>query len=284
MGKKTRIRNDLEDITELAEVIQVLKDVADTRFHTLAERKDRFARFGESFIEFFRMISLSATRHPFVSNDNPRTAVVVITSEANFMGDLNSKVVHRVLNEYQDRQEVQIIAVGRKGAAKLSVLEREMKVFEDIAQTGLFEIAIQIKNYLIEEIMKGRLGRVVVVYPWSQNFLLQQPRLVKLLPCDELLTKQTDFVDTLEPVILESDSSEIIGRLADMWIVCRLYEMLHDTTISEAAAQSQQLESGLAKLQKDKRGIGLAFSKARKADIDKSMREIFAVHLLGGSA
>lgn len=282
MAKKTRIRNDLEDITELAEIIQVLKDVADTRFHTLAERKDRFARFGESFVEFFRMISLSAAHHPLVSNDNPTTAVVVVTSEANFMGDLNSKVVHRVLSEYENQPEVRIVAVGGKGAAKLSVLEREMKVFENIAQTGLFEIAIQIKNHLIEEIMAGRLGRVVVVYPWSQNFLLQRPRLVKLLPCDELLTKQAELVDSLERVILESEPGKIVGRLADMWIVCRLYEILHDTTISEAAAQSQQLESGLAKLQKDKRGIGLAFSKARKADIDKSMREIFTTRLLTG--
>ena len=63
-GKANKIKSDLDDITEMVEIIQVLKDVADTKFHDLANRKDRFARFGESFVEFFRMISLSTVRHP----------------------------------------------------------------------------------------------------------------------------------------------------------------------------------------------------------------------------
>ena len=65
-----------------------------------------------------------------------------------------------------------------------------------------------------------------------------------------------------------------------MWLVCRLYEMLHDTTISEAAAQSQQLESSLQKMQKQKKGVQLSFSKARKGDIDKSMREVFTSRMM----
>ena len=97
MGKAAKIKGDLDDITELVEIIQILKDVADTKFHELANRKDRFARFGESFVEFFRMISLSEVRHPLVSNDNPVTAVLGITSEAPFMGDLNAKTIRHIV-------------------------------------------------------------------------------------------------------------------------------------------------------------------------------------------
>ena len=45
--------------------------------------------------EFFRMISLSTVRHPLVSNDNPKVAILGITSEAGFMGDLNSKTIRQ---------------------------------------------------------------------------------------------------------------------------------------------------------------------------------------------
>jgi len=196
------------------------------------------------------------------------------------MGDLNAKVVRKVLSEYEERPNSVIIAVGKKGAAKLSVLGKKMKVFEGIEEAGLFETSVRIKDYLLEEIMEGRLGRVLAVYPWSKNFMIQKPRVVKLLPCDELLSKQAEFVDSIERVILESDPIEIIGYLADMWVVCRLYELLHDTSISEAAAQSQQLESSLSKMKKDKKGIGMAFSKARKSDIDKSMREVFTARMM----
>lgn len=280
MGKANKIKGDLDDIIELVSIIQVLKDVASNKFHTLANRKDRFARFGESFVEFFRMISLSRVRHPMVSNDNPATGIVVITSEAGFMGDLNTRVIRAALNEQAQYPNSVLIVAGRKGAAKLQTPGRKIKVFEDIEATGLYQTSINMKDYIIKEIMEDRLGRAIVIYPWSKNFLVQKPRVVKLLPCEELLSKQADFVDSIERVIEESDSVDIIGHLANMWIACRIYEMLHDTMISEAAAQSQQLESSLQKMQKEKKGVQLSFSKARKSDIDKSMREVFTARLM----
>src|SRR3989338_5356332 len=280
MGKAMKIKSDLEDIAELVEIIQVLKDVADTKFHELATRKDRFARFGESFVEFFRMISLSTIRHPLVSNDNPKVGIVGVTSEAGFMGDLNAKTIRHILAEKEKIPDSTLIIVGRKGADKLSKVQPGMKTFVDVEETGLYEMAIRIKDYVVEEVMSGRLGKIVVVYPWSKNFNLQKPRTVKLLPCDELLTKQADFVDAIERVIEESDPAEIISYLADMWLVCRLYEIMHDTSISEAAAQSQQLEASVQRMKKDKKGIYSAFAKAKKGDIDKSMREVFTSRMM----
>src|SRR3989338_7494010 len=227
MGKANKIKSDLEDITELVEIIQVLKDVADTKFHELANRKDRFARFGESFVEFFRMISLSEVQHPLVSNNNPKVGIVAVTSEAGFMGDLNAKVVRHVLAEKEKYPDSVIIAIGRKGAEKFTAVQPDMKVFQNIEETGLYETAIRAKDYLIGEIMENRLGKILVVYPWSKNFNLQKPRTIKILPCDELLTKQQEFVDTIEKVLLESDAVDIIGYLADMWLVCRLYYIIH---------------------------------------------------------
>jgi len=280
MGKASKIKGDLDDIIELVQIIQVLKDVADNKFHTLATRKDRFARFGESFVEFFRMISLSKVRHPLVSNDNPATGIVVITSEAGFMGDLNTRVVRAALEEQTKHPNSVLISAGRKGTAKLSAVSKNVKSFENIEETGLYQTAIHMKDYLVDEVLNNRLGKAIVIYPWSKNFMVQKPRTIKLLPCEELLTKQADFVDSIERVIEESDSVDIISYLADMWIVCRLYEMLHDTTISEAAAQSQQLESSLQTMQKQKKGIQLAFGKAKKGDIDKSMREVFTSRMM----
>lgn len=282
MGKAMKIKHDLDDITELVEIIQVLKDVADTKFHDLATRKDRFARFGESFVEFFRMISLSAVRHPLVSNDNPKIGLIGVTSEAGFMGDLNAKTIRHIMAEKEKMPNSQLIVVGRKGVERLHAVQPDMKTFVDIEEKGLYEVAIQIKDYIIKEVMENRLGKVMIVYPWSKNFNLQKPRTVKLLPCDELLTKQAEFVDSIESVIEESDPVDVISYLADMWMVCRIYEILHDTSISEAAAQSQQLEASVQKMKKDKKGIAMAFGKARKGDIDKSMREVFTARMMTG--
>lgn len=280
MGKVNKIKSDLDDVTELVQLIQVLKDVADTKFNELVNRKDRFARFGESFVEFFRMISLTEVKHPLVTNDNPKIGLIAITSEAGFTGDLNAKVVRHVLSEKEKYPDATIIAVGRKGVEKFAPVQRNMKVFQDIEEVGLYETAIQVKDYVIDEIMNNRLGKILVVYPWAKNFISPKPRTIKLLPCDELLTKQAEFVDSIETVIYESDPVDVIGYLADMWVVCRLYEVMHDTQFSESVAQSQQLESSLQKMKKDKKGVTTAFGKARKEDIDKGMREVFTAKMM----
>jgi len=196
------------------------------------------------------------------------------------MGDLNAKTIRHIMAEKDRTPDSTLIIVGRKGAEKLRKLEPGMKTFVNIEEVGLYEMAIRIKDYLIDEVMNDRLGKIAVVYPWSKTFNLQKPRTVKLLPCDELLTKQAEFVDSIESVIEESDPVDIIGFLADMWLVCRIYEIMHDTSISEAAAQSQQLEASVQKMKKDKKGIAAAFGKAKKGDIDKGMREVFTSRMM----
>jgi ATP synthase F1 gamma subunit len=207
---------------------------------------------------------------------------VAVTSEAGFMGDLNAKTIRHVMAEKEKYPNSVLIVVGKKGVERLRPMQPDMKTFIDLAEVGLYEVAVRIKDYVIQEVMEGRLGKIIVIYPWSKNFNLQKPRSIKLLPCDELLTKQTEFVDSIESVIEESDPVDVISYLADMWLVCRLYEILHDTSISEAAAQSQQLEASVQKMKKDKKGIATSFNKARKGDIDKSMREVFTSRMMSG--
>ncbi len=56
--------------------------------------------------------------------------------------------------------------------------------------------------------------------------------------------------------------------------------MLYDMTIAAAAAQSQQLDSSLSKMQKEKKVVQLKYRKAKKSDIDNSMREVFSARIM----
>ena len=173
-----------------------------------------------------------------------------------------------------------MIVVGGKASASLRDSMEVSKVFEDVDRQGNYEIAMQVKDYLIQEVMANRIGKVIAVYPWPKNLNLIKPRVVKLLPCDELLSKQAELVDTIERIIQESDSVSIIGYLANIWLPSRLYELLFDTAIAAAGAQSQQLETSSSKMKKEKIVVRGRFLKAKKGAIDNSLREVFSAKIM----
>ena len=53
MGKANRVKKELIEAIEMVDLIQTLKDIADNKFFTLINEKDKFRRFGETFVEFF---------------------------------------------------------------------------------------------------------------------------------------------------------------------------------------------------------------------------------------
>ena len=281
MGKASRVKVELMEARDLLDLLQVLKDIADMRYHSLLAAKDQFLRFSESFVDFFRLVGFTTVQHPLVSNSNPKLGIVVITSEQGFVGDMNAKVINRALQEKEQEPNVSFITVGRKGTAKLEGMGIKIqKSFEEIDEVGMYETSVQLKNYLVEQVMKGELGRVVVLYPWPKDFMTIKPKVIKLLPCEDVLMKQSQTVEKFQYVIEESDPLDIIGYLADIWLSSRLYELLYDTSMAAAAAQSQQLDNSLGKMRKENLTVKLKYRKARRNDIDKSLRETFSARML----
>ena len=283
MGKTAKIKSDLDDVSALVEIIQILKDVASNHFYNTAKRKQRFAEFGEAFTDFFRMVSLANASSPLVHPHCENVAIIAVTSEGGFMAEMTAKVVRATITESEKYSQHELIVVGAKGAEKIKFLTtEEFKLFTDIEEKGLFRTTLELKEHVIKRVTEGKVGRVFACYPRAKTINLIKPFVVKLLPSEELVSKQLEIKDVIEKVLVESELNDIIHYLADIWLTCRIYEMLEDCVIAGFAAQSQQLEASLERLKKDKKGLAMGFAKAKKGDIDKSLREVFTAKLITG--
>jgi len=281
MGKASRVKAEVMEVRDLVDLIQVLKDIADMRYHALFAQKIKFNRFNESFAEFFSLVGFSQVKHPLVNNDDPHTIILVISTERGFVGDLNSRVVARAMEEKEKNPQSQFVVVGKKGIMKFEALGQKMlKTYEDIEERGFYEVAVEIKDYLVKEIMEGKNGRVVVVYPWPKDYTVIKPRVAKLLPCEDLLPKQTQTVEKFRQVIEESDPLDMTGYLADLWLSSKIFEIFFDTNLAAASAQTQHLDSSLGKMRKERDVVKLKYRKAKRGDIDKSLREIFSARMM----
>ena len=280
MGKANKVKGELIDAVLMVDLLQTLKDIADNKLFTLLNQKDRFRRFGETFVEFFRMISLTKVKHLLISNSNPVVGIIVVTIEGSFLGQFNNRAVRRALEEKEKHKQFKFIAVGNKSVDQLTPYDKDLKVFSEMESKGIYETAIAVKDYLVDEVMNDRLGKVLVVYSWLKTLEIQKPRVLKLLPCDELVTKQSQFSYEYEKIIEESDPMAVIGSLSNLWITTRLFQILMDTIIASAAAQANFLEDSVDKMKKEKQKTQMKFRKARKSDIDKGLRETFSARMM----
>lgn len=280
MGKANKVKKELKEVIDMVFLIQTLKDIADNKFFTLLSQKIKFRRFGETFVEFFRMIRMTSARHPLISNDNPVVGIVVVTVEGSFLGEFNNRIIRNALDEGQKYSNVKYVGIGEKSHDRLKLVDPNVKMFKEMEMVGIYKTAVALKTYLVDEIMNNRMGKVVVVYSWPKSFDTQKPRIIKLLPCDELVTKQAQMVSIVENVIEESEPMNVIGYLSNLWITTRIYEIFMDTIIASAAAQSKFLDDSVEKMSKEKKKTLMKFRKAKKNDIDKSLRETFSARMM----
>jgi F0F1-type ATP synthase gamma subunit len=154
------------------------------------------------------------------------------------------------------------------------------KTYEELAEKTLYDIAVLLKDHLVSQVMNGVYGKVIIVYPWPKDLQTVRARVVKLLPADFIFQKQAQTVEDFTKVIEESDPLDIIGYLAGLWVSSKIYEVMLDTSIAAVAAQSQQLDTSLMNVKKEAAGVKLKWRKARKNDIDKSLRETFSSRMM----
>ena len=279
MGKANKVKIEFRDAVEMVDLIQTLKDIADNKFFTLMAQKMKFKRFGETFVDFFRLISFTKVEHLLISNDNPEVIILAITAEGSFLGEFNNRILRQAIKESEKHEKYRFVCVGSKGFDRLKKFTPDMKCFSNAEARGLYETSVEVKDYLVEEMMAGRAGKIIVCYSWPKTFDTQKVRIQKLLPCDELLSKQSKF-SLDEKVIQESKPESVIGFLANLWVATRLYEIFIDTMIASSAAQAKFLDDSVEKMKKERTKVKIKYRKAKKSDIDKSLRETFSARMM----
>jgi len=289
MSKVTRIKGDLDDVDTLLEIISVIKDVATSRFFAFSAKKKNLQRFFDAFLEFLETVKNIETTCPLLRNENPGVDIVVLASDQSFMSQMNSKVAAIAQQQYIKYPGASVICLGKRCAANLKMMgvERIAKVLTLGEFPNRFDLSHFLRDYLTERMMKGLSGKAILVHLWAKSFAVIKPRILTLLPAAELVrTKGGDITreeqdtegkvgESKRDVILETSPDSIMKTIAGIWIYCRLYEIVDDIPLTEAAIQAQQLESALEYLGTERRSLLIAFRKGSREELNKAVREVF---------
>ncbi len=297
MPQLNDLRKDLKFNGELLSLVDTLKNVAGAQYHTLEKQKERFDEFMLAFREFFRVVNMVEVINPLVKVSSDILGIVVVTSDSGFMGGLNQGVIRAGLAVQGDipDDKVSYVIIGEKGGAAFRDKRKKFKFFRGISQDTIFEQATEIRDYIVKEVLEGRMGKVIVAYPKPLSFTAQTIETVNILPCQALYeekekegeaqpdaksTASSKFIKASRSVIVESSYDDMVEYLASVWVTSELYIVFEDSKLAEFSARATHLEGSIQKVQKEHKKLKHLCFKATHEKIDKGMRESYSAKMI----
>lgn len=272
-----RLKKDVQFNQELTKVVDVLKGIAAAQFHILEKQLLIFERCFTAAGEFAGLMNAAQVRHPFVQAHVPRTAVLLVTSDAGFLGGLNTQVVTTGLREA--KADGLLTVVGERGAGYLRDLRREAAAFPGIEDTTRSELAFEVTNHVVRQILDGACGRLLIAYPHPISFTSQKITVETLLPCSEWLAN-AKTESPVGDVIWESRVDDVLEYVVVQWLTARLDQIFGLSRLAELGARAVHLEGSHQELTRQGKHLRHQYFRARHEVIDRSMREIFASQIL----
>jgi len=287
MGKVAKIKSELEDVSSLLEIITVMKDVSTNRFFVFSAKKKSYEKYFKLLLSFFDMVKNISSSYPLIRNNYSGVDILVITSEQSFMAQLNGKVSVAAQEVYQRYPDARLICVGPKGADKCKSMGMRVEKVFPLEGVDHGQAAGEIRDFFIQRMLDRETGKVIVVYAYAKSFSVLKPRVVTLLPTEDLLAEYradnevsapSRGEDEKAPVtdfIQETNVDTIVKSLAEIWVHSQLIDISSEMDVVESAAQAQQLESAIEGLSSEQRLLKIGFRKAGREKLNQSMREVF---------
>ncbi|MCX5678712.1 MAG: F0F1 ATP synthase subunit gamma [Candidatus Omnitrophica bacterium] len=278
--KAREIKEDLLFNTEFMGLLEVMKNIAISQFRSLQKKRSRFIRFTQLLNGFFQMVDIRQAPHKLINPKTEKRAIVSITSDEGFMGDLNFQVVDAAIMK-GGPESAEIIVVGESGVRYLKDMGRKFTAFKNAADAeARHTVAVELKNYIMRGIAEDRFGRVSVYYPNPISFMIQKVEAVELLPLTAFFSPQAQGPGYDQQVIVESPAEGIIEYLAEEFIEQKLMELLEDSKLSEFAARGAHLERSGQELAEKQKRLRAQYFHAYHEVIDKNTRELFSSQII----
>lgn len=273
-GGITALKQDIQFNGRLAGLLGVLKSIAAQQYQALEEKLKANPKLFEALQAIAGTFNLERFSHPFTSGTGP-VGVIAVTTDTGLLGGLNQQVVVAALREY--RQEPgELIIVGKRGTSYAREYRTPCHEFPGIQEENRRKLAEQVRDYALNQVLQGKLGRLSIVYPRSISFTVQRIETLAVLPCQGWLHGQEQPRIRGGPVLMESSVERVLEYLVWVWLSEKLYEVFGSSRLAEFGARSAHLEGSTQELHRRRGRLMRRYFRERREIIDRGMRELFA--------
>ena len=260
----------------MGDIINVLKSVASSEFYLLQKKRRNFDEFQEYLKVFFQLIFLGDFQHPFLEIKPGANFIILITSDAGFLGKLNMSVINSAI-EFAREEDI-FIVVGKQGAEYFEEIGKKCSFFPGISDDISYEGVEKLRDYIISEYSTRKATRAVIVYPHFVSFAVSDIRQFQLLPCRFLFQEEAGN-QSFDKVLIEPSVKRVVESLVRIWLGQMIYGIFWESKLSEWSSRVVHLERSSSEIKDFGKKLSFQYFRIIHEISDKNIREIFASKL-----
>ena len=279
MASMRDIKRRKSSISSTQQITKAMKLVSTVK---LQKAKSRAEQTNPYFNYIYKTVGSMLAKsgninHPYLnSGDSKRKAVVVITSNRGLAGGYNSNVVKLITQGDFNKEDLDIYAIGGKGADMLA--SRGYKIVEsapEIMENPTYADAAVLCRKVLDSFTKGEVGEIYLAYTHFKNTVTHVPTLMKLLPVEfdeaELLAEDANVMMNYEP-----NEEEALDMIIPKYVTSLFYGALVEAHASENGARMQAMDSATSNAEEMISDLTLKYNRARQGSITQELTEIIA--------
>ena len=279
MASMRDIKRRKSSISSTQQITKAMKLVSTVK---LQKAKSRAEQTNPYFNYMYKTVGSMLAKsgninHPYLNpGDSKRKAVVVITSNRGLAGGYNSNVVKLITQGDFNKEDLDIYAIGGKGADMLA--SRGYKIVEsapEIMENPTYADAAVLCRKVLDSFAKGEVGEIYLAYTHFKNTVTHVPTLMKLLPVEfdeaELLAEDANVMMNYEP-----NEEEALDMIIPKYVTSLFYGALVEAHASENGARMQAMDSATSNAEEMISDLTLKYNRARQGSITQELTEIIA--------
>lgn len=297
MALNRQLKSKLLAVGNIKQITRAMQMVSATKMRKSQEVALRARPFAKEALSLLRNLvgheeTLKQESIYFKEPKEGKTCLIVATSDKGLCGSFNSQVLRLAVQWLSDKNNVDIVAVGRKGRDffKNRGMEpiKEFLLFSDIV--SLHDVA-PLSEWVLKAFEEGRYERVVIVSTQFFSALVQKPDISQLLPLnmeelkdavENIVPKQGKYADWSSKEnanaelthLLEPSAEAILQSLVRNLVQVQILHYIFESNASEHSSRMVAMKNATESATSLQDELQLALNKARQAAITQELTEI----------
>lgn len=281
MASMRDIKRRKSSIQSTQQITKAMKLVSTVK---LQKAKNRAEQTDPYFNYMYKTVSSMLARsgnidHPYLTaGDSKKKAVVVITSNRGLAGGYNSNIVKLITGGDFNKEDLDIYAVGGKGAEALERRGYHIADLEtEMMEAPTYPDAASLCNRVLDAFTSGEVGEIYLAYTHFKNTVSQEAKLIKLLPVEiEPDSEENQASDSNILMNYEPNEEEALDMIIPKYVTSLFYGALVEAVASENGARMQAMDSATSNAEEMISDLSLKYNRARQGSITQELTEIIA--------